>query len=196
MENEIWRPVAGWNYYEVSNYGRVKSLDRYVRHYGGMALKKGKILTPKLNLMNHCQVIFKEGERIWHPLVHLLVWEAFMGPIPEGMQINHLDENPLNNRLDNLSLVTPKENTNYGTCIERRSKKCSETMKGKRCYSNNQNAKPILQYTKNGKLIKEWDCIKTAAEYYGICYQTIWRHLKGKTKQCHNSIWKYKRDVA
>lgn len=197
MENEVWRKIIDWNYYEASNMGRIRSLDRWVRHnYGGMALKKGKILTPSPNLTNHCQVILKEGDRIAYPFVHRLVWEAFNGPIPEGMQINHLDENPLNNRLDNLSLVTPKENTNWGTCIERRSEKHSETMKGTCLYETNPNSKPIVQYDLDGNLIAEYACAKYAIEKYNLNQAALSMNLHSKTKSCGGYVWKFKRDAV
>lgn len=52
-------------------------------------------------------------------LYHRAIWYLAYGPIPEGMQVNHIDENKQNNALSNLNLMTPKENTNYGTGIER-----------------------------------------------------------------------------
>ena len=193
---EIWKDIPNYEgLYMVSNYGRIKSLDRIVKHnYGGKAIKKGKILKQHISQTKRCQVglCCRNGERKY-PIVSRLVYEAFNGPIPDGMQVNHIDENPLNNRLDNLNLMTPKENTNWGTGIERRAKKISVKMKGKNTYANNPNAKPVVQYDKEGNLIKEFDCIKTAAEYYGIVYSTIWCNIVGKTKYCQNSIWKYKK---
>lgn len=193
---EEWRDIIDYEgLYQVSNLGRVRSLDRVVKHnYGGTAVKKGKVLKPKISHKTRCQVGLcgHNGER-WYPLVSRLVYQTFTGPIPEGMQVNHIDENPLNNRVDNLNLMTPKENTNWGTGIERRRKSCSETMKGRYKYSKNPNAKAVVQYDKNGNVIKEFDCLKTAAEYYGITYCAIWRHINGKTKFCVDSIWKYKK---
>lgn len=56
--------------------------------------------------------------------VHRLVWETHNGPIPDNLQINHINEDKLDNRLSNLNLMTPAENVNWGTGIERRSEKC------------------------------------------------------------------------
>lgn len=195
MENEIWRDIIGYEgLYMVSNMGRVKSLDRTVKcRNGGTAVKKGKVLKQHISHKTRCQVGLCVGKTRKYPIVSRLVWEAFNGKIPEGMQVNHIDENPLNNRLDNLNLMTPKENTNWGTGIDRRAKTLSKTLKGKFVYDKNPNSKPVVQYDKNGNLIKEFTCLKAAAEYYGICYQSIWLHLSGKTKTCQNSIWKFKK---
>lgn len=193
---EIWKDILGYEgLYQASNLGRIRSLDRVVRHnYGGTAVKKGRILKQHIAHRTRCQVGLcgRNNERKY-PLVSRLVWSAFNGPIPDGMQVNHIDENPLNNHLDNLNLMTPKENTNYGTGIERRSKTLSKTLKGRYKYSENPNAKPVIQYDKDGNIIKEFDCLKTAAEYYGITYCAIWCNIVGKTKYCKNSIWKYKK---
>lgn len=71
--------------------------------------------------------------------LHRLIWTVVNGEIPEGMQINHLDENPENNSIFNLSLVTPQENSNWGTRNDRiKSKttngKCSKSIL---CLENN-----------------------------------------------------------
>lgn len=59
--------------------------------------------------------------------LHRVVWEAVSGkPIPTSMQVNHIDENKLNNQKSNLNLMTPKDNTNWGSGIERRAKSRSK----------------------------------------------------------------------
>ena len=60
-----------------------------------------------------------EGKIKWY-YIHRVVYEAVTGsPIPNGMQVNHIDENKANNNISNLNLMTPKENTNWGSGIER-----------------------------------------------------------------------------
>lgn len=54
--------------------------------------------------------------------LHRLIWKIVNGVIPNGMQVNHIDENKDNNSIVNLNLMTPKENTNWGTGTERSSK--------------------------------------------------------------------------
>ena len=56
-------------------------------------------------------------------LVHRVVYESVTGePIIEGLQINHINEDKTDNRFENLNLMSPKENTNWGTCVARRAK--------------------------------------------------------------------------
>ena len=198
MEEEVWRPVLGYEgLYEVSSFGRVRSLDRYVRHnYGGKCFKKGRLLKNHLNQTRHCQVkICKEGH-IWFAFVHRLVYESFVGPIPYGMQVNHIDENPENNVLWNLNLMTPKQNTNWGTCIERRARKIAEARKGTELYETNPNAKPIVQYDLDGNYIAEYSCAKYAIEKFNLSQSSLSSNLNGRTKSCGGYKWKFKRDVA
>ena len=111
---EIWKPVLGYEgLYEACNIGgKIRSLN-----YN----KTGKIM-----ILSTChsgkydQIHLYKESNVKCYLVHRLVWEAFNGPIPEGMQVNHIDENKRNNNLDNLNLMTPMENVNWGTGIERR----------------------------------------------------------------------------
>lgn len=64
------------------------------------------------------QITFDNGERK-SKTVHRLVWEAWNGPIPHGLEIGHLDEDKKNNEIGNLRLMTRKENLNYGARAKR-----------------------------------------------------------------------------
>lgn len=137
---EIWRDIVGYEgLYQVSNYGRVRSLDREIEQksrWGDKITKKyeGKVLCLKLTkntkrtsegyLQAH---LWKNGKSKNYS-VHRLVYETFIGEIPKGMQINHINEIHTDNRLENLNIMTPKENNNYGT----RNKKVAETLAGRK----------------------------------------------------------------
>lgn len=114
---EAWLPVVGYeDYYEVSNYGRVRRLARVVikttkhgkrvpvRRKGGdvSAFSCGGRWYPRVTLT----VDFQKRT----VSVHTLVLEAFAGPAPKGMECRHLDGKKLNNRLDNLRWGTHPEN--------------------------------------------------------------------------------------
>lgn len=68
-----------------------------------------------------CNLTNDNGE-IWKGGLHRFIWFAVNGEIPEGMQVNHIDENKNNNSIFNLCLMSPKDNINWGSGIERRSK--------------------------------------------------------------------------
>ena len=103
---EIWNPVVGYQgLYEVSNLGRVKSLDRYGRTKGnGRRLIKGKILFRRPEQDGYQRIqLFKKGKYI-NKYVHSLVMESFVGPCPKNQQVIHLEHVSIhgNNELSNL----------------------------------------------------------------------------------------------
>ena len=105
MQNIEWRPIKNFEgLYEVSNTGLIKSL-----HCG-----KEKILKQVIRSNNYPYYfigLLKNGERKYFA-VHRLVAQAFISNPNNYEQVDHLDGNKLNNNVDNLEWVTPKENTN------------------------------------------------------------------------------------
>ncbi|WP_225320343.1 NUMOD4 motif-containing HNH endonuclease [Rhodococcus erythropolis] len=109
---EIWRPIPGYEgSYEVSNHGRVRSLDHTVVRRNGVNYRhKGGLRSTTPNRTGHLYVILRNcGANDRRP-VHRLVLEAFTGP-SGGMFACHIDGNPNNNRIENLKWATPQENS-------------------------------------------------------------------------------------
>lgn len=112
---EEWRPIPGFDGYEVSDLGRVRSVDREVVQispWGGLIRRriKGVLLKPGRHPDGH--LIVNLSNRIaGTKFVHKLVLLTFIGPRPRGLQARHFDGNPANNRLDNLRYGTPKDNS-------------------------------------------------------------------------------------
>ena len=106
--NEQWRPVVGFEgLYEISNLGRVKSLN-YKR------TGKEKILKPNKHRKGYLRVELCRDGKVKHFLIHRLVAIAFL-PNPMGFtEINHKDENKSNNAISNIEWCSAKYNTNYG----------------------------------------------------------------------------------
>jgi len=113
---EEWRPVVGYEgLYEVSNLGRVRSLDRALRDKNGLVKRfKGKILKNiiKKNPYGIYLVVRlpKDGGHVNRYIAHLVL-ESFTGARPAGTECCHCDGNSLNNQINNLRWDTPKENT-------------------------------------------------------------------------------------
>lgn len=174
--NEEWRDIVGYEgYYQVSNLGMVRSVDRRLNvktkygHYS-IFVRKSVILS---------QAITKEYYRVRlkkkNFSVHRLVAEAFI-PNPSNLPcVNHKDENKLNNRADNLEWCTVKYNTNYGTGIERRAK-----TRSKQCY----------QYTLSGELVKVWTSASECGRH-GFSGRSIYRVCNGERKTHKGYIWSY-----
>lgn len=120
LPNECWRWVPGYEgWYQVSTRGRVRSVDRWVDGKGGSRyLIRGRILKP-WRLNGYLLVELNRDGKGRNFRVHRLVAETWLDN-PEGKpEVNHLDENPGNADVFNLSYCTRKENLNWGTWNER-----------------------------------------------------------------------------
>ena len=112
---EVWKPIKDYEeFYEVSNYGRIRSKDRIKKvPFGRSGIQKGKVIKLQLNSRGYVRVVLSNqfGKKAF--LVHRLVAAAFIEN-PNGLPvINHKDFNPLNNNADNLEWTTPLGNTRY-----------------------------------------------------------------------------------
>lgn len=114
--SERWKPVVGFEgAYEVSNFGRVRSLDRYVSQrtkWGGVStsLKHGQLIRPGPVNSGYVQMHFHRDGHQTSKLLHAVVLEAFVGPRPEQAEGMHLDHDRRNNHLSNLAWGTRREN--------------------------------------------------------------------------------------
>lgn len=154
---EVWKPIKDWeSMYEISNFGRVRSVDRVVnRIVKGKCVPTvyhGKILRTSLNrgyeYVRLTDSPFKVSKK-----VRRLVAEAFI-PNPYNLpEINHKDEDKSNNSAWNLEWCDRKYNHHYGTGIER----ATVNRKHK-----------IAQYDSSGRWIRDWDSASDASRTLGI----------------------------
>lgn len=110
---EEWRPVVGWEgLYEVSSWGNVNTVEHRAPSRGGVGFKTvpGMRRKTQLNRHGYPVVCLRHGKIVQLRTVHRMVVEAFIGPIPDGMNTNHLDGVRSNNRLQNLEICTASEN--------------------------------------------------------------------------------------
>ena len=110
-KNEIWKEVSINTDYLVSNFGRVKSKAKLVPCKNGFRMKNEHILTP-YNNHGYYHVGFNANGKLTNPLVHRLVMNAFVGerPYPQW-EIDHINGDSHDNRIENLEYVTSSENT-------------------------------------------------------------------------------------
>lgn len=112
MKDEIWKPIVGYEgFYEVSNFGRIRSIEHFVNHSkGGKKIIRSKVMNPYTDEDGHKRIkLCKMGKGKKH-YVHNLVTEAFIGPKPSGYATAHGNGIPDDNRLENLRYATFAEN--------------------------------------------------------------------------------------
>ena len=167
-EEEIWCPIKGFEgLYEVSDQGRVKSIG-----YGD-----DRILKPQRIKTGYLLVgLRKNREQKWY-LVHRLVAQAFIQNPDNLPEVNHRDEDKENNSVQNLEWCDRKYNVNYGTGIQRISEKKS---------------KPVLQYTKSGEFVKEWESATDVQRNLNYSNSNISECCTGIRKSAYNFIWRFK----
>lgn len=183
---EEWRDIAGYEgLYQVSNLGRVRSLDRVIKCVDSIRRYKGCMLRLAKQGNGYMSVsLQKSGDRKTK-LVHRLVAQAFIQNPDNLPEVNHLDENKENNVVDNLEWVTQAENNAYGEGYINRSKNAP---KG----SINSTARPVLKYSLDGKLLAEYYSAMEAGRANGCRQSGISECCNGKQKTAYGYIWKYK----
>lgn len=159
--------------YEVFDDGRIWSY------------KSNKWLKPTTMKNGYQQVALSDNEgNIKMYLLHRVIYEAVTGePIPPNMQVNHIDENKVNNVKSNLNLMTPKENTNWGSGIERRAKAMTNNQKLLKSLTNNKKLSKQVGAFKNGELILTFPSINEAHRQ---------GFKKGNVCACCNGVKSYK----
>lgn len=165
MDREEWRMVPDYEgLYMVSNKGRIYGIKRKL--YRKFKTDKDGYLIVNLS----------KNSKQDYPSVHRLVAMAFI-PNPNNLpEVNHKDENPENNCVDNLEWCTAEYNVNYGT----RNKRVAEKL-----------SKPIEQWSKDGQLIKVWASLKEVEKEKGWSHGNISGCANGLNKTAYGFIWKF-----
>ena len=176
---EIWKPIIETDgKYEISNFGNIRGVDRYARVCGnGYRFIKGRTVKPNKCTNGYLMFNASMGNTTKHFLIHRLVAQYFI-PNPNGYpEVNHKDENPQNNHVNNLEWCTPKYNCNYGT----RNQRCMEKVI----------KKAVRQLTLNGEFIAEYPMINEAMRVTGVNSSQIIRVCKGQNVIAGGYKWEY-----
>lgn len=153
-----------------------------------ISVKKNKVMCAYVdNRSGYVQLCLRKNKKDKRYYVHTLIMLTFVGPKPIGMDINHKDENKQNNSLSNLEYCTRSYNINYGN----RNQKVSLAL----MYHPNK-IKPVLQFTKDGKLIKRWPSASQIERELGYFQAAISSCCVGKTKTSYGYIWHYEEEQA
>ena len=202
---EIWKDVEGYEgLYQVSNFGNVKSVKRIIKKANNAYLSvKERLLKYTTNHKGYKMVSLSKNGKQKSCTVHRLVAKAFI-PNPKDLpQVNHKDENKLNNYVNNLEWCDNKYNCNYGTSIRRALKTrmdrhnwkevCERMLETKT--KNNVYTKPIPvnQFTWDGVFIKRFRSSEQVRRELGI--NNAYKVAQGMYKHAGGYIWLYDKDV-
>lgn len=181
---EQWRSVKGYEgLYEVSDLGRVRSLDRIIRSNGRVHRITGRVLVLCGDKDGYPKIKLSKNGRITMKFVHRLVADAFLPPPPGPVgqatslhyNVDHINEIPCDNRADNLQWITRHENT----CIKPRNRGNLGKARGSRQGSSKLSEDAVLQIRSSSASLGE------LARRYKVSKQTIckvklrqsWKHV-------------------
>lgn len=174
MEKEIWKDISGYDgAYKVSNYGRIWSN------------KSKKILKPHNSIRGEARLILRGNGKSYGRLVHRLVAIAFIENPGNYPEVNHKDENPRNNKAENLEWCTQEYNNTYGTKLNRQAAHTDYSAIA------NKNSKRIGQYRLDGELIRIWKSANECKREIGFDNSHISKCCRGEIKSIYGYRWSY-----
>lgn len=171
MMEEIWKDIKGFEgIYQVSNLGRVRNAKRL------------NILSPS-KYQGYLRVNLSTGKRGKYKTIsiHRLVAMAFKDGYSEGLEVNHIDENPSNNHADNLEWITHAKNVIHATFTSRRMATLHKTKR----------IRNVIQKDMFGNVIAKYDSIKEASKKSGVPYMTIKNILHRGVRWRKDYLWEF-----
>lgn len=183
-DKELWKDIKGYEgIYQVSNLGRVKSLDRECIMKNGIKRKVlGRILVQSLDgKKNYLQVNLSLNGKSKVFLVHRLVAITFINGYKYGMDVDHIDGNKRNNVINNLRWVNRSENMRNPITYEKIIK-----------YHKEVQSIPVIGINIKNNSILKFPSMREAKRngFKGIC-----ENIHGRTKQCGGYVWRRLNDV-
>ena len=194
MAHEVWRDIVGYEgIYQVSNLGRVRSLDRLVRGARGMRRILGKVLSNRILPNGYNYVGLSKEHHSVHHYVHRLVAQAFI-PNPDNISdVDHIDGDKTNNCVENLRWCTHKQNINYA--IESGSFNPSATTKAFLATERGKRHHEKLRKLRSRPVVRddgvEYLSAAAAANAIGYSYSAVRDVLMGRAKKCNGHSYKY-----
>lgn len=180
MEDEVWLDIQGFPFYQVSNYGRIRSLTKKVNHSCGTATKDGKILRQHKTKKGYSCVGLTLNGKVKTKRVHRLVALTFKENPDKKQTVNHKDGIKSNNNVSNLEWATNTENTRHAWKIGLCSKRIQTELEKTKWIEVLK--KPIYSVDFVTKNKTRHSSITECAKYHGVSHSCISRALIKKTK--------------
>lgn len=176
---ETWKDIKGYEgLYQVSNLGRVRSMDRYVgASHGSTQLRKGMVMRLTQYPNGYIYVQLCKDAKYTGFYVHRLVASAFLDNPDNLREVNHKDRDKTNNAVTNLEWCTRSYNTKYLDAAKKRAEKY---------------AKAVVVYGPDGEKIGEFQSCTQAAKHFGKWKRTILGYLWGEHKNRDGYTFQYK----
>lgn len=176
--NEIWKDIAGYEgMYQVSNFGRVRSLN--YRNTGRIEIRKTFIMKNGYESVSLCK-----NQKYTSHYVHRLVASAFVENPNNLLEVNHINEDKLDNRAENLEWCDRSYNMAYGTGHMR----SAEKQTGR---TNTKSNKKVAQYTMEGELVTIYPSASEIKRVLGYNRGHVCECARGICKQAYGFKWRY-----
>lgn len=200
MTEKIWKTIEGWDRYEVSTDGEIRNK------------KNGKMRKPVKMNNGYLGIELTRNEdgkcvrKMF--LLHRIVAMTFLEN-PEGYrEVNHIDEDKYNNKVENLEWCSRSHNMNHGHVGGKISRKLSgmkrseetrqkmrdswKNRKPKQKTTPKKYKKPVLQYDLDGNFIKEYPSVYRAGLETGVNSSNIYSTIRGEHRSCGGFLWRFK----
>lgn len=180
---EEWKDIKGYEgLYQVSNIGRVRSIDRITTNIGGRKnLYKGRILRLNMIKVGYLYAHLCKNNKVKAFRVHRLVASAFIQNPNNYPQVNHKDKNKANNIVNNLEWCTASQNQIHSVSLGRN---YNITKVQELC-------KREISVYRNGVFVAHFNSKKECCEKLGLTKDSVYRTLKGEYKQHKGFTFKY-----
>lgn len=168
--SEQWKIIPEYPMYEASTLGNIRRIGRKKNR----SFSKDKYGYMMIQMFHKGKMICKK--------VHRLILATFKPTDNQNLQVNHINEDKADNRLENLEWVTPRQNVAHSA---------------KKIYHDSitHRMKSVLQYSLNGKYVREWESTREAAKSLGFNNGHIGKCCDGVYRQYNGFIWRWKNDT-
>lgn len=200
QKNEIWKPIKDFKYYQVSNLGNVRSVERfedvynYKRKGNVIRKRKSRILATRISSNGYMNISLFQNGKTKTFSVHRLVAEAFIPNIDNKLQVNHINGIKTDNRVENLEWCNSSENIKhaYSNGLNHISNKQRKIAKENVLKAAEKNKRPVDQLSNKGDFIRSWNSMTDIYKELNYHWGNISAVCRGKKELAYGYKWRYR----